>query len=160
MNKKPIYKRAWFIGLIIVILIGAFACGGGEDDTSDNSSNSGGSQPQAEKKIQYKKVSINTLLDALEKNPAKAKAKYADKNLAVVGIVTNIDSDASYIDIGGTGKHEYSMYSLQAYTQNDKQKKAILNFDNGTKVVIKGKITDVGEVMGYSMDMASIKKAK
>ena len=159
-QKKPIYKRTWFIALMVILILGLIGSmfGGGEESTNNTSSTS--SSSQTEKKVEYKKISINKLIKDLEKNPAKAKNKYNGKNLAVVGVVNNIDSDASYISIRGTGDNEYSMYYVQAYTQNEKQEKAILNFDNGTKVVIKGTITDVGEVMGYSMDMASIKKAK
>ena len=36
-NKKPIYKRPWFIILIVLIVIGAIGSAGGNDNQSDTS---------------------------------------------------------------------------------------------------------------------------
>ena len=44
-NKKPIYKRVWFIILCIIVLIGiigAIAGGGGDDSTPATTDNGGG----------------------------------------------------------------------------------------------------------------------
>ena len=50
------------------------------------------------------------------------------------------------------------MMSVQCYIKNDDQKTAIMDMSIGDTVIVKGKITDVGEVMGYSLDIDEISK--
>ena len=47
---------------------------------------------------------------------------------------------------------------VQCYIKNDDQKTAIMDMSIGDTVIVKGKITDVGEVMGYSLDIDEISK--
>lgn len=52
----------------------------------------------------------------------------------------------------------FAITGVQCYIKNDEQKTAIMNMSVGDTVSVKGKITDIGEVMGYSLDIDAISK--
>jgi hypothetical protein len=126
---------------------------GGDDDT-DTGSSDNKTATTAEKK-DYIKCSADDLVNALDDNPAKVSKTYKDQYIQVTGTISNIDSDMSYIDIEGTD--EYAFVSIQCYIKDSKQEDVILEKSKGDKVTVKGKCTDVGEVLGYSIDIDSIK---
>ena len=45
---------------------------------------------------------------------------------------------------------------VQCYIQNDEQLEKVLEMKIGDTITLKGQITEVGEVMGYSLDIHSI----
>ena len=73
------------------------------------------------------------------------------------GTLSNIDADGKYIDIRGTGVSG-SLIHVQAYVRSkDKETKdKILNLKKGQPLTIYGHVKDVGEVMGYSVDIDKI----
>ena len=44
------------------------------------------------------------------------------------------------------------------YIESDEQLKQVKNYSTGDTITVKGKITEVGEVMGYSLDIDKIEK--
>ena len=165
-NKKPIYKRPWFIILAIVVIlgIGGAAIGGGGDDgqpatsepaASDEASSGSGDETKAkEKKIEYEEISADQLSEDLESNAAAAKDKYDGNYYAISGKLGNIDSDGAYIDIDTSDEWDFT--NIQCYIQNDKQLDKVKNMSKGDAITVKGKVTDVGELLGYSIDIDSI----
>lgn len=154
-NKKPIYKRPWFIILIVIILVAVFA-GGGSDEPANNGSGDTGAAQQAEQKIEYKAYDVDTLMDDLDGNAMKAAELYDDQYVKLTGELAVIDSGGSYISIHPL-YDEFAIMGVQCYIKSDEQKEAIMNMSIGDIVVVKGKITDVGEIMGYSLNIDSIK---
>ncbi len=169
-NKKPIYKRAWFIILIILVVlgIGGAAMGGGDDAPSDtapaanveNDSNTGSdegakaTEKATEKAVEYEEISADQLADDLEANAASAKDKYAGNYYAISGKLGSIDSDGSYFDIDTNDELDFTI--IQCYIKDDSQLDKIKGMSKGDSIVVKGKIRDVGELMGYSIDIDSI----
>ena len=49
---------------------------------------------------------------------------------------------------------------MSCYFQSDEQRAAVKDATVGDTLVVKGKITDVGEVMGYSLNMDEVTKAQ
>lgn len=152
-NKKPIYKRPWFIVLIVIIVVGVFAGGGSDEPTSQNTDSSA---PEKEQVIEYKAYDVDTLMDDLDGNAMKAAELYDDQYVALTGELAVIDSGGSYISVHPL-YDEFAFIGVQCYIKSDEQKQKITNMSIGDTVVVKGKITDVGEVMGYSLDIDSIK---
>lgn len=149
-NKKPIYKRVWFIilcAILAIIIVGCVA-GGSDDDSSSSTSN---------KKIEYTSYDISTMLDDLEDNAASAKDKYDGKYVKITGKLSTIDSDGSYISIEDPSD-EWSLDDIMCYIESDEQLKQVKNYSTGDTITVKGKITEVGEVMGYSLDIDKIEK--
>ena len=48
-----------------------------------------------------------------------------------------------------------SLFGIQCYIKNDEQKKAVSEMNVGQDIIVRGKCTDVGEVLGYSLDIDS-----
>lgn len=155
--KKPIYKRVWFIVLVVLIVLGVAGSlfGGGKGATTAPKT---GEKDQPAAEITYTPYNASTLLGDLKANALKASETYKGQNVEVTGQLTNIDSSGKYISIGSeTGDFDFA--HIQCFIKKDEQKSVISQISKGDKVVIKGKIKDVGEVMGYSMDIDEVAKA-
>lgn len=165
--KKPFYKRVWFIVLAIFIAIGIISQLGG-DNSNDNAKVSDNkaidqSQEQAKEtgneevaeEITYKQVDAGQMLQELEDNALKASDDYTDQYVEVTGKIYNIDSSGKYINIDGIND-EFTMTGIMCKIKNDDQKNVVANSSKGQTVVVKGKVTGVGELMGYTIDIDEI----
>ena len=133
------------IGIIAIIIIGAIA-GSKNDETSNTPTN-----------IEYIKVSKDDLDKALKNNAAAAKDTYNGKYLEVTGKLGTIDSDLKYISLmSSTNKYDFN--GIFCRIKNSEQKDIIKTLTKDQKLTIKGKVTDVGEVLGYYMDIIEIVK--
>lgn len=142
-NKSP-FAKIIAIGVIIVVvffvLVGCLA----ESNEVDKEN------------IEYVSVTATELADALDKNAASANDKYTNQYLSITGRLSNIDSDCSYIDIVDQND-EWSILGVQCYTNGDDDIiSKIKKLNVGDIITVSGKITDVGEVLGYSLDIYSI----
>lgn len=151
-KKKQGGKLKWIIIAIVVIGIIGAAMGGGDDETSNSTSNSG--DKKAEQPIEYTAVTVNQMVEDLDSNAMGATDTYKDKYLEVTGKLNVIDSSGKYISI--YPDDDFALYGVQCYIKNDEQKEAVKAMQKGDTVTIKGKCTDVGEVLGYSLDIDSI----
>ena len=117
--------------------------------TSTPTSNSNSdSAPTPQKN--YSSVDISEMMNDLNGNAAAAQRKYKGQNLAVTGQVQVIDSDGDYITITDG---EWDIIGVQCFiNKRDKaQKDFVYNINKGQVITVYGKITDVGEVLGYSL---------
>ncbi len=168
-NKKPIYKRPWFIILAIIIVIGVIGSMGGNSSKDSNKTASNSSSTakedttkqeavETEAPIEYTAYDVSELMSDLEGNALKAKEKYNEQYVAITGRLSNIDSDGKYIDIVPQDD-EWAIIGVQCYVKkNEEAKAAIMDLSKDDVITVKGKITDVGEVMGYSLDIDEITK--
>lgn len=172
-NKKPIYKRPWFIVLAVLVVIGAISSmGGKKDELSDVTSNTNSIvenatekevetdavvEAEEEPRISYTAYSVSELMDDLKSNSMKATDKYKKQYVELTGKLNVIDSSGKYISITPVDD-EFAIIGVQCYIKSDEQKSAIMDMSMGDTVVVKGKITSVGEVMGYSLDIDEISK--
>ena len=129
-------------GLVLVGVISAVG-GNGEDKTKTVNN----SQAEVKEEVTYTAIDMNTLMNDLESNPASAKNKYEDQYFEVTGYVDVIDSDGKYFSV--RDDNEYSIVGLQVSVDKE-DKDFINNLQIGQQITIKVKITDVGEVLGYS----------
>lgn len=167
-NKKPLYKRPWFIAVIAIIIIGAIGSAGGdktsneagENDTQvTTSENTNNTQPESETpEITYTAYAVSELMDDLNGNALKAADKYKDQYVELTGRLNVIDSSGKYISIVST-EDEFAILGVQCYIKSKEQKSAVMDMSIGDTLVVKGKIKDVGEVMGYSLDIDEVVKA-
>lgn len=157
-NAKPIYLRWWFIVLVVLAILSAI--GGGS--ASNSAGKTGGSSTataapkQTEKPIEYIPYTVDEMMDDLNANPLKAKDKYNKQYVRITGELSVIDSDGKYISVIRADK--YSIIGVHCSIKNDAQKAAIMEMKTGDTITICGKITDVGEVAGYYLDIASIEQ--
>lgn len=100
----------------------------------------------------YVEADIDALLNDAQNNAAKANRDYKGKFVKIVGgAVFNIESNARYIAIEGSDP--YTLIHVQCYPKNNQVKDAMINLSKGQTVTVYGKITDVGEILGYSLDL-------
>lgn len=154
-QKSGILKWVVLI-LIIGVVIGAVT---GEDKSVDSTAKqteatASDSQKQESESIEYTSVSVNDMMDALNNNAMGASDKYKGQYLEITGKLTNIDAGGKYIDLMADG--DFEIIGVQCYIKNDDQKAKISALTKGDTVTLKGKCTDVGEVLGYSFDITEI----
>lgn len=106
--------------------------------------------------IKYISVTVDQLEEALDNNAAAAKAKYINQYVAVTGRLSTIDSDLKYIYIRAI--NAYDFIGINCQIESEEQKNTILQLNTDDIVIVKGKITIVGEVLGYSLDIIEISK--
>lgn len=153
-EKKPIFKKWWFWVIIVIIIAGV----AGNDENNNSSSTFTQDLPEEEpKEIVYTDYTVTQLMNDLESNAMKAQETYKGKDVSLTGKLSNIDSSGKYISITPTND-EWAIIGVQCYIKNDETKKAVMNLTKDDTIVVKGRITDVGEVLGYSLDIHSISK--
>lgn len=153
-NKKPIYKRVWFIVLIVLLAFIVIGSIGGDQSSSPNSNFA-----TEEMQITYTAYNVSELMNDLDGNALKAAEKYQDQYVELTGRLNVIDSNGQYISIVPTDS-QFAIIGVQCYIQNDEQKTAVMDMSIDDVLVVKGKITDVGEVMGYSLDIDTVSKVE
>lgn len=161
-------KRGWkFWGAIIVVclLIGSCMSGNKDDSktttssqpaaTTEQKASSDAKQPPAEKQVNYTEVTIDQLINDVKGNAAKAQKNYKGKDLKIVGgHVGTIDSDADYI--GLDSDQDFTMVNIQCFARGKNAKalkEQIIDLNKNQRLVVYGRCTDVGELMGYMIDM-------
>ncbi len=152
-NKKPFYKAVWFWVIVAIIFIGVVAGGGSDENSATDSGNTNNAQET--KVVEYQKVDIDELEDALEENAAAAKDKYNGKYLEITGRLGTIDSDLKYISVL-SNTDEWDLVGVHCTIKNAKTKDVVKTLKKDQTIVVKGKITDVGEVLGYYLDIDEI----
>lgn len=155
-EKKPIFKKWWF-WLIIILIIGGIGAGANNTTQPTSTSSTSSTSTTETQPIEYKKVSIDELDSALEKNAAAAKDTYNGQYVEVTGRLGVIDSDLKYISLYST-TDQFDLVGMNCYIKNSEQKEIVKTLSKDDTIIVKGKITSVGEVLGYSLDITEILK--
>lgn len=164
-NKKPVYKRWWFWVIAVFLMIGIIgSVDGGSDeqmpDTTENQKQDGTASDVAnneKEEITYIAHNVTELFDALNNNALNAQQTYKDQYVEITGYLGTIDSSGKYIGIdAGADNYDYLFNEVLCYIKNDEQLNQIAAMSRDDSITVRGKITDVGEVMGYTLDIDSI----
>lgn len=127
-----------------------FAIEDNENDSSDKSIKENNDT------IKYTVVDIAVMHSELEDNALRAETTYQDKYVEFTGYLDNIDSDGHYITVRATDD-EWDWDTIQCYLTKDNHKDIVMQLNSGDKITIQGQITSIGEVLGYSLDIHTIK---
>ncbi len=100
-------------------------------------------------------VTTDKLMEDLKSNALNASNNYKGKYVEVTGKLSNIDSSGKYFGITPMN-NDFAIIGVQCYI-TEEQKAAVSKLTIGQKVTVVGAITDVGELMGYSLRVESIK---
>ena len=150
---KKILK--WGAGLFVLLIIAGALMGGNGEKSSNNNSSSSSSTKTEQKAApakEYTAVDVGTMKADLDNNAASAQKKYKGKNLKITGRLGAIDSDGDYISVLDAND-AYAVTGVHcSINKKDKaQEDYVLNLKKDQPVTAYGTITDVGELMGYSM---------
>ena len=142
-------KRFWAIGVIGIFLIMPLTGCSASTDSSDSSSDSASEAP-AEPAVD---VTAEKLISDLEGNALNAKTTWENKRVRITGIVYNIDASGDYFSLRGDDEFSFTNVTIDI---DESLVGAVSAFTIGQKVTVTGTISDVGELMGYSVDAESI----
>ena len=106
-------------------------------------------------KIEYTKVDIDTMEKDLDNNAAAAKETYNGKHLEITGKLGTIDSDLKYISLLSL-TDEWDIIGIHCTLVNQTDKDMVKTLTKNQTIIVRGKITDVGEVLGYYLDVEEI----
>lgn len=152
-TKKPFFKKIWFWVILIVVIGVIAAAGGGEDTTTNNETTK---QNPVEENISYEQVDIQFMLDELEKNALKAEKTYMNKNVEISGKIKTFDSDGTYITVEPVNADTWNFSTIMCNIEDEVQLDFLLEKSVGDVVNVKGTVTSVGEVLGYSVDIDEV----
>lgn len=140
--RKPFLKR--LLSLLLIILVGIIiVCVASNHESPIDMS-----------AITFEKCDLQTMLDELSENALMAKNTYEDKYIEVAGRIAVIDSDGKYIAIEPDNDEFHFLDTMRCtITKNDEQVNFITSHKIGDTIVIKGHVTSVGEILGYSMEV-------
>ena len=149
-NKKLVFKKWWFwlIVVVIVAAVGAGAGGSGEAPQGGGSQQDGGSQQP----ISYTAYEVSQLMDDLSGNAMKAESTYKNQYVALSGRLGVIDSSGKYISIY-SADDPFDFIGVTCYLKNDAQRQQVMEMSVDDVITVRGKITSVGEVLGYSLNV-------
>lgn len=145
--------------VIIVIAIAGSAMSGGEKTNTGAPTDGANSTSAAQQEITYTAYSVSELMNDLNTNAMNASDKYKGQYVELTGRLSTIDSDGNYISLLPEDD-QFAIIGVSCYFQSDEQRAAVKDATVGDTLVVKGKITDVGEVMGYSLNMDEVTKAQ
>lgn len=145
--KKPFYKKWWFIVLIIIVLAGI---GGTMESDSP-----AGTESDEEEKIEYIICTIDEMEDLLTENALAAEEKYEGQYVEVTGELRTIDSDGSYIGLYAL-HNDFDFLGITCYIKSEEQLNQVMKMSVGDKVTVRGKVTDAGEILGFSLNIIEI----
>ncbi|MFW6678829.1 OB-fold protein [Lacrimispora sp. AGF001] len=103
----------------------------------------------------YTAYNVDDMMSDLKANALNASEKYKDQYVEITGKLSVIDSSGKYISLNPIND-DFAIIGVQCYIKNDDQKNKIMGMSKGNTVTLKGKITRVGEVLGYSLDIDEI----
>ena len=104
-------------------------------------------EPQAD----YRNASAGELIDALDNNALNAKQTYEKANIRLSGTLSNIDASGKYFNL--SDGDSFSFTSIQCFIKNDETRDRIASAAKGDTLTVCGKVTMVGEILGYSIDV-------
>ena len=139
------------VALIAIILMFPDSFSGNNENNQTNSNHNNSASTQ----VQYKQVDLQDMLNELNANALRAEETYQDMYVEVTGEIKSFDSDGKYISIVPSGTPLLTEWTT-CYLTDPSHKTFLLSKNVGDTVTIKGKITSVGEIQGYSIKIAEI----
>lgn len=157
--KKKFYKRWWFWLIVVIVVFGVVGQVGSDDReeavVQESNSSEPSNQVEEGNPVEYMSVNANDMITMLDENPVVAADTYKDKYLEITGRLGSIDSSGDYISLRRSDD-ELTFTTIMCYIKNDEQLEAVKTLKSDDTVTVRGKCTDVGEVLGYSLDIDSI----
>jgi hypothetical protein len=148
--------------ILLAIVISVASGGGAGDDTvtADNSSSDSADAPAADAPEEPAPaepaivVSAQEMISVLEGNALNAKNTYEGKRVTVSGFVGSIDASGDYFALDPE-PDAFILTGVQVQTSEEFLNQ-IASFTEGQPVTVTGTVTNVGEVMGYSLEAETI----
>ncbi len=141
--------------VLVVLAILGIAMGSGSGSGSASSGSQENIVEEETVVIEYTPYTVDEMMSDLNKNAMAASEKYKNQYVEISGRLSNIDSNGQYIDVLPVND-DWAFIGVSCYLKSDDQKEIVKTLSVGDNIVVQGKITDVGEVLGYYLDIDSI----
>lgn len=154
---RPWYmkKRFWLLGVVALIIIISVATNGGDDTpVADGGAAVGSSQQTAAPEEAPMVVTAEQMLSDLESNALAAANTYEGKRVTVTGTLSNIDASGSYFSLKGSA--DDFAFTPVTIDIDESHRDTVAAFTSDQEITVTGKVTSVGEVLGYSIDAETI----
>lgn len=99
-------------------------------------------------------VTVDELYNELDNNALKASSTYNNKYIELKGKISNIDAQGEYFNLSPLDD-EYSWDSVSCKF-SEEYIATVMNFSEGNEIVVRGTVSDVGEIFGYTLDVELI----
>jgi len=161
-DQRNFFMRHKFIStVLILIVLGIFggALSGGDTETVSTNGNQSATQGQQsvepEPKAPPMVVTVDNLISELDANALKASNTYDGQYVELTGELSNIDSSGGYFSLSPLND-EFSFNTVLCNI-SEEHLDTVENFTSNQQVTVTGTITSVGEVMGYTLEVETIK---
>lgn len=104
--------------------------------------------------LSYNSYTVADLLNELEGNAMRAKDAHKNELVQLEGYIASFDASGSYVTVGTSDR--WSFDDVRCDIETDEQKAILSDHSVGDYICLQGKITMVGELLGYSMDIHRI----
>lgn len=146
------HKVLTALGAIVVVVILVNALNGGGDSTAPVAGADAASSQAAAGPATV--VTADKLVKDLEQNALQAADTYDGKRVQVTGELSTIDSGGAYFSVKSSDALSFT--NIRADIDKS-QLDRVKGFTKGQDVTFVGTVKDVGELMGYAIDVESIK---
>lgn len=155
--KKPIYKRKWFIVVVIILVLGVFGAAMGDNDTKNSESKK--TTTEKDTAIDNKdNIEDNTEEDKTEEpepevivvakdlaqeyddNEIKANKNYKDKFAEITGKVSSIGEVLSSTYVVLSAEKDFALTQVQCFFKDKSEIDKIAEISKGDTVTIIGTI--------------------
>lgn len=172
-KKFPTWLKV-VMGLVLVVLVFRGCGGSGESSTTTPVSTSTTSRStttqaptseaaspppttQAPAQVEEPPMEVTSrkMIDDLEGNALKASNTYKGKRVTVTGYVGNIDSGGKYFSVDPE-TNAFILAGVTADVRSEEHRAALAELSKNDKVTVTGKVTLVGEILGYRIDVDSM----
>lgn len=139
--------------LYSILVMVAFAIGFAASDDSESESVSNEEVP-----TDFLNATVEAMLSDLSQNEMRAQKKYGGKWMQITGTLGSMDSEGEYFSLDD---NSFGILNVHCKIPKDKREfitNKLIEMEKGDNIVVKGKITDMGEIMGYQLSVVDVKR--
>ena len=109
---------------------------------------------------EMEQVTVGEMTKVLDENEMRAQKKYAGKWFEIIGYLGNMDSEGEYFSMESNSARVFST-DVRCNIPSDKREvltDKLTEMNKGDKIKVIGKVTDMGEIMGYTVSIVDVVK--
>lgn len=107
--------------------------------------------------VSYTPVSIETMRSDLESNALRAQQNYLDQYVEFSGTLDTIDASGDYFTLKALSAGEWDFFeTIHCTITTQEQLDIIASHNTGDTLTVQGKVTAVGEVLGFTVDVHTV----
>ena len=140
--------KKYFYSILVMAL---FAVGFTSSEDSETSN-----VTQEEVPTNIEAVSVEQMLLDLDQNEMRAQKKYADKWFEITGTLGNMDSEGEYFSLDGEIWRMADVHCKLPKEKRNELTNKLINMEKGDRISVIGKVTDMGEIVGYYVTIVDV----